>query len=189
MAIYHYSIKIISRGRGKSAVAAAAYRGGERITNEYDGIIHDYTLKRGVVHTEVLMPDHAPKKYAEGLYCKGRFLTSKYYIKAERAKAVCLQLSAQPHAQNNRHHHRERHRGREDIFSWAAFEKLQMAKPKSQAEKSQAKKSPTAKSKTLKTTTSKKEHFILRYDVFQHNEKIFSLFQKKSSDLPHLFSY
>ena len=37
MAIYHCSIKIISRGKGKSAVAAAAYRAGEKLTNDFDG--------------------------------------------------------------------------------------------------------------------------------------------------------
>ena len=41
MAIYHLCIKIISRGKGKSAVAASAYRSGEKIKNEYDGIVHD----------------------------------------------------------------------------------------------------------------------------------------------------
>jgi len=65
MAIYHLSIKIISRGKGKSAVAAAAYRSGEKITNEYDGFTHDYTKKGGVVHTEILLPEHAPKEYAD----------------------------------------------------------------------------------------------------------------------------
>ena len=65
MAIYHCSIKIISRGKGKSAVAAAAYRAGETITNEYDGITHDYTRKGGVVHTEILLPEHAPKEYKD----------------------------------------------------------------------------------------------------------------------------
>ena len=64
IAIYHLSIKIISRGKGKSAVAAAAYRAGETITNEYDGITHDYTRKGGIVHTEILLPDHAPAEYA-----------------------------------------------------------------------------------------------------------------------------
>ena len=67
MAIYHCSIKIISRGKGKSAVAAAAYRAGETITNEYDGITHDYTRKGGVVHTEILLPEHAPKEYKDRL--------------------------------------------------------------------------------------------------------------------------
>jgi ATP-dependent exoDNAse (exonuclease V) alpha subunit len=65
MAIYHCSIKITSRGKGKSAVAAAAYRSGEKITNDYDGITHDYTRKGGVVHTEILLSEHAPAEYAE----------------------------------------------------------------------------------------------------------------------------
>jgi len=63
IAIYHLSIKIISRGKGKSAVAAAAYRSAEKITNEYDGMIHDYTKKGGVTHMEILLPDHAPREY------------------------------------------------------------------------------------------------------------------------------
>ena len=63
MAIYHLSIKIISCGKGKSAVAAVAYRSGEKITNEYDGVIHDYTHRGGVADTEVLLPDNAPSEY------------------------------------------------------------------------------------------------------------------------------
>ena len=59
IAIYHCSIKIVSRGKGKSAVAAAAYRSGEKLTNEWDGLTHDYTKKGGVVHSEILLPAHA----------------------------------------------------------------------------------------------------------------------------------
>lgn len=65
IAIYHCSIKIFSRGKGKSAVAAAAYRAGEQITNEYDGVTHDYTRKSGVVHIEILLPDNAPAEFAD----------------------------------------------------------------------------------------------------------------------------
>ncbi len=65
MAIYHCSIKIISRGKGKSAVAAAAYRAGEKFTNEYDGLEHDYSRKGGVVHTEILLPANAPAGYSD----------------------------------------------------------------------------------------------------------------------------
>jgi len=65
IAIYHCSIKIISRGKGKSAVAAAAYRSGEKLTNDYDGTTHDFTRKGGVVHTEILLPDNAPREYAD----------------------------------------------------------------------------------------------------------------------------
>ena len=65
IAIYHLSIKIISRGKGKSAVAAAAYRSAEKITNDYDGITHDYTKKGGVVHTQIILPENAPPEYAD----------------------------------------------------------------------------------------------------------------------------
>jgi len=65
MAIFHCSIKIVGRGSGKSAVAAAAYRAAEKIKNEYDGIVHDYTRKRGVVHTEILLPDNAPAEFSD----------------------------------------------------------------------------------------------------------------------------
>ncbi|MDU5253104.1 MobQ family relaxase [Anaerococcus vaginalis] len=63
MAIYHLSIKIISRGKGKSAVAAASYRSGEKIKNEYDGIVHDFTRKGGIAHTEILLPRNAPQEF------------------------------------------------------------------------------------------------------------------------------
>ena len=65
IAIYHCSIKIISRGNGKSAVAAAAYRSGEKIINEWDGMIHDYTRKRGIVHSEILLPPNAPPDFQD----------------------------------------------------------------------------------------------------------------------------
>ena len=65
MAIYHLCIKIISRGKGKSAVAASAYRSGEKIKNEYDGIVHDFTRKGGIAHTEILLPQNAPQDFSD----------------------------------------------------------------------------------------------------------------------------
>ena len=59
------NINIISRGKGKSAVAAAAYRAGETIKNEYDGQIHDYSKKKGIVHTEMFLPEYAPDEMAD----------------------------------------------------------------------------------------------------------------------------
>ena len=64
MGIYHLSIKIISRGKGKSAVAASAYRSGEKIKNEYDGVVHDFTRKGGIAHTEILLPQNAPEEFS-----------------------------------------------------------------------------------------------------------------------------
>ena len=65
IAIYHWNIGIASRGKGKSAVAAAAYRSGEKLTNEWDGMTHDYTRKGGVVHTEIMLPPHAPPSFSD----------------------------------------------------------------------------------------------------------------------------
>ena len=55
----------MSRGKGKSAVAAAAYRSGEKLTNEWDGMTHDYTRKGGVVHTEIMLPPHATPSFSD----------------------------------------------------------------------------------------------------------------------------
>lgn len=57
MAIYHFSMKPVSRAKGRSAVASMAYRAGEKLTNERDGITHDYTAKQGVEHAEIVLPE------------------------------------------------------------------------------------------------------------------------------------
>jgi ATP-dependent exoDNAse (exonuclease V) alpha subunit len=59
------NIQIITRGKGKSAVAAAAYRAGTNLTNEYDGEVHDFTRKGGVVYSEIILPEHAPPEFAD----------------------------------------------------------------------------------------------------------------------------
>jgi hypothetical protein len=59
MAIYHHSAKIVKRSSGKSAVAAAGYRAGEKILDKRTGITHDYTKKTGVDHSEIITP-HLP---------------------------------------------------------------------------------------------------------------------------------
>ena len=60
MAIYHLSVKVISRAWGRSSVAAAAYRTGGRMRDERQGLEHDYSRKGGVVHSEILAPGSAP---------------------------------------------------------------------------------------------------------------------------------
>ncbi len=65
MAIYHLSVKIIGRSSGRSSVAAAAYRSGDTLTNNYDGLTHDYSRKNWIEHTEILLPPNAPKEYKD----------------------------------------------------------------------------------------------------------------------------
>ena len=60
MAIYHCSIKTVSRSGGRSAVAAAAYRAGEKLKDERCGLLCDYSRKQGVEHSEIVAPENAP---------------------------------------------------------------------------------------------------------------------------------
>ena len=61
MAIYHCSIKIISRSGGRSAVACAAYRAGEKLYDKETGTLQDYTSKGGVILSEIKLPEDAPE--------------------------------------------------------------------------------------------------------------------------------
>lgn len=63
MAIYHMSIKNISRAKGKTAIAAAAYRAGTILTDNETGITHNYAKKSEVTYTEIILPEHAPEEY------------------------------------------------------------------------------------------------------------------------------
>lgn len=59
MAIYHLSVKSISRSAGRSVVAASAYRAGQELTDERQGLTHDYTRKQGVEDAFIVAPDGA----------------------------------------------------------------------------------------------------------------------------------
>ena len=63
MAIYHMQAKVVSRGSGRSAVAASAYMSCSRMYNDYDGIQHDYTRKQGLIYQEVMLPPMAPLEW------------------------------------------------------------------------------------------------------------------------------
>ena len=63
MAIYHMQAKVVSRGSGRSAVAASAYMSCSRMYNDYDGIQHDYTRKHGLIYQEVMLPPMAPSEW------------------------------------------------------------------------------------------------------------------------------
>ena len=65
MAIYHLEAKVVSRGAGRSAVAASAYLSSSRLYNDYDGIQHDYTKKQGLVWQEVFLSEYAPQEWQD----------------------------------------------------------------------------------------------------------------------------
>jgi len=65
MAIYHLHVKVIGRKSGSSAVASAAYRSGSRLRDERLDRNHDFSAKRGVVHSEVVLPENAPEAWSD----------------------------------------------------------------------------------------------------------------------------
>src|ERR1041384_7048641 len=65
MAFYHLHVKVIGRKSGSSAVAAAAYRSASRLRDERLDQSHDFTGKRGVVHSEVMLPENAPEVWRD----------------------------------------------------------------------------------------------------------------------------
>ena len=65
MAIYHFSVQVIGRAQGRSAVAAAAYRAGERLHDERLDRDHDFRAKSGVEHSEIMLPKDAPEQWRD----------------------------------------------------------------------------------------------------------------------------
>ena len=65
MAIYHFSVKVISRGNGSSAVAAAAYRSASCLQDERQGRPQDFSAKNDVIHSEIMLVDGAPERWLD----------------------------------------------------------------------------------------------------------------------------
>jgi len=87
LALFHLNVTQIKRSKGQSAIAAAAYRAGEKLYSEYYGETSDYTNKHGVICSEILLPDHAPREYAD------RQTLWNAVEKAERGKNAQLAYS------------------------------------------------------------------------------------------------
>ena len=87
MALFHLNVTQIKRSKGQSAIAAAAYRAGEKLYSEYYGETSDYTKKHGVICSEILLPAHAPREYAD------RQTLWNAVEKAERGKNAQLAYS------------------------------------------------------------------------------------------------
>lgn len=84
MAIYHLSVQAISRGKGKSCVASAAYRAGEKLKDDRQDLVHDYSKKNGV-ESEILAPSNAPE------WVKDR---NKLWNEVDKAETRCNSRTA-----------------------------------------------------------------------------------------------
>ncbi len=101
MDFFHWTTKIVSRNKGKSAVAASAYISGTRMENIWDGVIHDYTRKKHVIYTEVMLPPNAPQEYADRSLLWNSVEWNETKANAQLARSIELALPAElSHAQN-----------------------------------------------------------------------------------------
>ena len=94
MASCHIPVKSVKRSEGRSAVEAAAYRSGTKMTNEWDGQTHDYTRKRGVIHTEIMLPPHAPPEFQD----RSTLWNSVEQIEKAKDSQLAREIEAAPRA-------------------------------------------------------------------------------------------
>lgn len=95
MAIYHMEVKVISRGTGRSAVAAAAYASRSCLYNDYDGIQHDYTLKQDLAAEMILLPPNAPTAWYDREQLWGDVENEEHTKDSRLAREFILALPAE----------------------------------------------------------------------------------------------
>jgi len=120
MAIFHLSVRRIGGNSGRSSVGAAAYRSGEKLRNEYDGITHDYSYRRGavgtaayhsgerlrdgdivhdftqkgeeIVHNEIILPENAPLKFLDRATLWNSVETAKKQHNEQTSRMIVVAL-------------------------------------------------------------------------------------------------
>ena len=99
---FHFNISIISRGKGKSAVASAAYISCEKLTNEWDGVTHDYHNKKGLGHKEIFLPENAPKEFLDRSTLWNSLELNEKAINAQLARNFIIALPKELSLEENK---------------------------------------------------------------------------------------
>ena len=92
MALFHFHVGQIKRSEGHTAVAAAAYRAGDKLHCDYYGEEHDYTRKGGIVFSEIILPPQAPRDYADRQTLWNAVETIEKHPKAQLAYSFDIAL-------------------------------------------------------------------------------------------------
>ena len=101
MDFFHWTTKIVSRNKGNSAVAASAYISGTKMENTWDGVTHDYTRKKHVIYTEVMLPPNAPQEYADRNLLWNSVEWNETKANAQLARSIELALPAELNHEQN----------------------------------------------------------------------------------------
>ena len=101
MDFFHWTTKIVSRNKGRSAVAASAYISGTKMENTWDGVAHDYTRKQHIIYTEVMLPPNAPQEYTDRSILWNSVEWNETKANAQLARSIELALPAELNHEQN----------------------------------------------------------------------------------------
>ncbi|WP_415750762.1 MobQ family relaxase [Erysipelothrix rhusiopathiae] len=101
-ASFHFSISMISRGKSKSAVASAAYISCEKITNEWDGVTHDYHNKKGLLHSQIFLPENIPKEFQDRSFLWNSVELNEKASNAQLARNFIIALPKELNVEENK---------------------------------------------------------------------------------------
>lgn len=99
---FHFNISMISRGKGKSAVASAAYISCEKLTNEWDGITHDYHNKKGLLHSQIFLPENIPKEFQDRSFLWNSVEPNEKASNAQLARSFIIALPKELSVEENK---------------------------------------------------------------------------------------
>ena len=98
MAIFQFHMQVIKRNDGKSVVAAAAYRSASRLENQYTGTVEDYSKKKWVAYSEIMLPEHAPNGFQDRGFLWNSVEEAEKDRRARLAREVMVRMLLFPRA-------------------------------------------------------------------------------------------
>ena len=92
MSLYHFHVTQIKRSKGYSAMAAAVYRAGEKLYCDYYGETFDFTRKKGVLHSEIILPENTPEEFRDRQFLWDSVESNEKHPKAQLAYSFDIAL-------------------------------------------------------------------------------------------------
>lgn len=99
---FHFNISMTSRGKGKSAVASSAYISREKITNEWDGVTHDYHNKKDLLYKEIFLPENAKEEFKDRATLWNSVELNEKAINAQLARNFIIALPKELSFEDNK---------------------------------------------------------------------------------------
>ncbi|MGF3076191.1 MobQ family relaxase [Facklamia sp. P12955] len=99
---FHFNISMVSRGKGKSAVASSAYISREKITNEWDGVTHDYHNKKDLIYKEIFLPENAKEEFKDRATLWNSVELNEKAINAQLARSFIIALPKELSIEDNK---------------------------------------------------------------------------------------